>query len=88
MKQNVWKCKSSSVVVSFSDEDMTHLDMAVRKVSSFLYILFSYFENRLVPKDIIIIRSYGEDYEIPKERHGGGEDQQGTSKPSWRPKLM
>ena len=52
------------------------------KVSLFLCYLFNYFENRLLPKIIIIIRNNGDDDEVLKDRHGGGEDQQGTSHPS------
>jgi hypothetical protein len=52
------------------------------KVSLFLCYLFTYFENRLLPKNIIIIRNYGDDDGVLKDRHGGGEDQQGTSNPS------
>jgi hypothetical protein len=49
------------------------------KVSLFLCYLFSYFENRLLPKNIIIIRNHGDDDGVLKDRHGRGEDQQGTS---------
>jgi hypothetical protein len=52
------------------------------KVSLFLCYLFTYFENRLLPKNIIIIRNHGDDDGVLKDRHGGGEDQQGTSNPS------
>jgi hypothetical protein len=52
------------------------------KVSLFLYYLFTYFENRLLPKNIIIIRNHGDDDGELKDRHRGGEDQQGTSNPS------
>ena len=31
------------------------------KVSSFLCILFSYFENRLLPNELIIVRNHGDD---------------------------
>jgi hypothetical protein len=41
------------------------------KVSSFLYYLFTYFQNRLLPKNIIIIRNYGDDDGVLKDRHGG-----------------
>ena len=52
------------------DEDMTLLHTTIRckdKVSLFLCILFSYFENKLLPKDIIIIRNHREDEEINEE---------------------
>jgi hypothetical protein len=52
------------------------------KVSLFLCYLFTYFKNRLLPKNIIIIRNHGDDDGVLKDRHGGGEDQQGTSNPS------
>jgi hypothetical protein len=52
------------------------------KVSLFLCYLFTYFENRLLSKNIIIIRNHGDDDGVLKDRHGGGEDQQGTSNPS------
>jgi hypothetical protein len=52
------------------------------KVSLFLCYLFTYFENRLLPKNIIIIRNHGDNDGVLKDRHGGGEDQQGTSNPS------
>jgi hypothetical protein len=52
------------------------------KMSLFLYYLFTYFENRLLPKNIIIIRNHGDDDGVLKGRHGGGEDQQGTSNPN------
>jgi hypothetical protein len=51
------------------------------KVILFLCYLFTYFENRLLPKNIIIIRNHGDDDGVLKDRHGGGEDQQGTSNP-------
>jgi hypothetical protein len=44
------------------------------KVSLFLCYLFTYFENRLLPKNIIIIRNHGDDDGVLKDRHGGGED--------------
>jgi hypothetical protein len=47
------------------------------KVSLFLCYLFTYFENRLLQKNIIIIRNHGDDDGVLKDRHGGGEDQQG-----------
>jgi hypothetical protein len=47
------------------------------KVSLFLCYLFTYFENRLLPKNIIIIRNHEDDDGVLKDRHGGGEDQQG-----------
>jgi len=56
--------------------DMTPLRTTIHakdKVNSFICILFSYFENRLLPKDIIIIRNHGEDKEIIEERHRCGE---------------
>jgi hypothetical protein len=56
------------------------------KVSLFLCYLFTYFDNRLLPKNIIIIRNYGDDDGVLKNRHRGGEDQQGTSNPSYIPK--
>jgi hypothetical protein len=51
------------------------------KVSLFLCYLFTYL-NRLLPKNIIIIRNHGDDDGVLKDRHGGGEDQQVTSNPS------
>jgi hypothetical protein len=56
------------------------------KVSLFLCYLFTYFENRLLPKNIIIIRNHVDDDRVLKDRHRGGEDQQGTSNPSQSPK--
>jgi hypothetical protein len=52
------------------------------KVSLFLCYLFTYFENRLLPKNIIIIINHGDDDGVLKDRHGGGDHQQGTSNPS------
>jgi hypothetical protein len=52
------------------------------KVSLFLCYLFTYFENRLLPKNIILIRNHGDDNGVLKDRHGAGEDQQETSNPS------
>jgi hypothetical protein len=66
------------------DENMTLLHTAISykdKVSSFLCILFSYFESRFLPKDIIIIRNHGEDEEIYEGRNGGEEGQHWASKP-------
>jgi hypothetical protein len=51
------------------------------KVSLFLCYLLTYFENRLLPKNIIIIRNHGDDDGVLKDRHGGGEDQQGVAEP-------
>jgi hypothetical protein len=67
------------------DEYLICLCITIRakdKVSLFLCYLFTYFENRLLPKNIIIIRNDGDDDGVFKDRHGGGEDQQGTSNPS------
>jgi hypothetical protein len=49
------------------------------KVSLFLCYLFTYFENGLLSKNT---RNHGDDDGVLKDRHGGGEDQQGTSNPS------
>jgi hypothetical protein len=46
------------------------------KVSLFIRILFIYFENRLLPKDIIIISNHGEDEEILVERASKGRPSQ------------
>jgi hypothetical protein len=67
------------------DEYMICLCTTIRakdKVSLFLYYLFTYFENRLLYKNIIIIKNHEDDDGVLKDRHGGGEDQQGTSNPS------
>jgi hypothetical protein len=72
-------------------ENMTLLHTTIRckdKVSSFLCIIFSYFDNRFLPKDIIIIRNHGEDDETHEGRHGGEEGQHWTSKPIGGPKQL
>jgi hypothetical protein len=55
------------------DEYMICLCTTIRakdKVSLFLYYLFTYFENRLLPKNIIIIRNHGDVDGALKDRHG------------------
>ena len=47
------------------------------EVSSSLSDHFHSFENRLLPNDVISLRSIGEGHEVHGERRGGGEDQQG-----------
>ena len=57
-------------------ENMTLLHTTIRykdKASMFIGIIFSYFENKSLPKDIIIIRNHGEDEEIHGGRQGGEE---------------
>ena len=55
------------------------------EVSSFLSTSFYDFENRLLPNDYIMIRNQGEDQKMSGEELGGGEGQQGTSKPHGGP---
>ena len=47
------------------------------EVSSFLSDPFHTFENRLLPKDVILIRNIGECHEGLRGRGGGDDDQQG-----------
>jgi hypothetical protein len=62
-------------------------------VSLFLYAFIDDSENRLLPKNIMMIRKYGEDKEGLKERRGGAKEQQrrpkakleSQSKSSWNP---
>jgi hypothetical protein len=73
------------LVRDMDDEYVICLCTTIRakdKVSLLLCYLFTYFENRLLPKNFIIIRNYGDDDGVLKDRHGGGEDQQETSNPS------
>jgi hypothetical protein len=59
------------------DEYVICLCITIRakdKVSLFLCYLFTYFENRLLPKNIIVIRNHGDDDGVLKDRHGGGEE--------------
>ena len=55
------------------------------EVSSFLSTSFYDFENRLLSNDYIMIRNLGEDQEMHGDELGGGEGQQGTSKPHGGP---
>jgi hypothetical protein len=43
------------------------------KVSCFLCINFSYFDNKVLPKDIILIRKNEEGHKLLEERHRGVE---------------
>jgi hypothetical protein len=59
------------------DEYVIYLCTTIRakdKVSLFIFYLFTYFENRMLSKNIIIIRNHGDDDGVLKDRHGGGED--------------
>jgi hypothetical protein len=67
------------------DEYVIYLCTTIRakdKLSLFLCYLLTYFENRLLPKNIIIIRNHGDDDGVLKDRHGEGEDQKSTSNPT------
>jgi hypothetical protein len=54
----------------------TVLDMKIHvkdKVSYFLCINFSYFDNKFLPKDIILIRKNEKCHKLLEERHRGVE---------------
>jgi hypothetical protein len=61
-------------------ESVTIIDFIQRcilsTVSLFLYAFIDDSENRLLPNNVVMIRIYGGDQEVVKERRGGAKEQQ------------